>query len=667
MTDKTKMPAGGKANKELKPEKGENLADEFTVVVEKNVVEDKEGGSVNKFETKPDQFEEIVDSIKRFKNGRIQKIKEKRLTPSEKNNVIHLYLLWSEQNKELIDQLPEDKKNKVEEARIQVNDEIKIAWEEYKKEEAGGKGGVEEKVDATGKDDAAGIKAGEKELAPAKEIGEEKTEQPEGQNNLEQLRLEVEQARKDYAEMDYKKRKMWSRVKNYFGNILGKGWQERRRDNIEINEQGAIRDDDVLYLEAIYKNKLFSYKNALLNDIFAEELSGGEKKKKLAETVNYFGKEELQKLSEARDGVKAEYLKKDPTIGHLISSGFSNIEKGYYKLPKAARYAIGIGTMASGSVFLIGGKRVLSGILLGYSTYRGGAGLDNFVTNRMDNKFKKKTLRDFENQEDKYGFINNKLNDKLFGVDERLHGRDWRKLGYAVAGAVLGTLIGTGKTAEFTHWLAQEANIAAIPEKFHSLVKNIREMLNGTPVEDYSMSEAPVAQDIPVAPEAPEISPVELTIENGDSLEGILINYIKEHQSEIYDHHPELKNFDSGQIAHRMYLDYLHENVNPLNKSLDLVYPGAELEIDPATLKISSFSDTKGTIGRAIEQVAGNHEKWAEMKNLSLKGLADEAKNKITGLSSEYSKFWGPEAEIKSGEKIKDWIARVARLAMKKK
>lgn len=491
---------------------------------------------------------------------------------------------------------------------------------------------------------------------------------------LEKLKGELEIARKEYMEMDYKKRDMWARVRNYFGNILGKGWKEKRRDNITTDEKGTIKDDDVLYLEAIYKNKLFDYKNALLDEIFAKNLPEEENKKRLAEAVNYFGKEEFIKLSEACNDARAEYMKKEePTMGERIASGLSRIERSYYKLPKAARYAIGIGTMASGVGFLIGGKRILSGFLLGYSTYRAGAGIDNFMAGRQDKRFQKKTLRDFENREDKYKFINDKLNEKLFNVDERLHGRDWRKLSYAAAGAVLGTLVGTGKAAEFAHWLAQEANIGAIPEKFHSLIKNVREMLGGAPIEDYPVPkvpiapEAPIASEIPVAPEAPEVSPVELTIEKGSSLEGTLIDYIKDHQAEIYDHHPELKNFDPGQIAHRMYLDYLHENANPLNKSLDLVYPGAEIEIDPATLRISEFADTRGVIGRAIEQAAGNHEKWAGMKNLSLKELAGAAKNKIAELSGEYGKFWGPEAEIKGGEKIKDWLARVVRLAAEKK
>jgi hypothetical protein len=495
----------------------------------------------------------------------------------------------------------------------------------------------------------------------------------EKRENVENLKKELDEARREYAEMDYKKRKMWTRVKNYFGNILGKSWQERRRDNIKKDEKGVIRDDEVLYLEAIYKNKLFDYKNVLLGEIFSGGLPEEEKKKKLAETVNYFGKNEFVQLGQSRDDARAEQLKKDPSLFQAIGSGFSNIEKYYYKLPKVVRYSIGIGALASGVGAIMIGKRALSGFLLGYSTYRGGAGLDNLVTGWKDNKYQKRTLRDFENRDDQYKFLSESLNNKLFNVDERLHGRDWRKLGYATVGAVLGTLVGTGKAAEAIRWISGNVDFGEIPEKFQSLAGKIREILGKTMADAY-----PAAENLSVSGIEDQLGDTgkelsgslkKLMTERGSSLQGTLGDYLEKNPG-LMDKYNQLaggRHFNAGQIAQRMYSDYIKGSGNPLNKSLDLVYQGTEIEIDPGTLKITGIEDARGTIARVIKQVGESRENWANIKNLSIDDLSGNAKQKIMSLANKYSEFWGAESKIKKGEIIKNWATRIARLAIEKK
>ncbi len=744
------MPTGGKGKKESRPKKGENLADEIEIVMEKNVKDTmanwdniaqealKEGqiseekkramdgelkiisekydysmdlyqaGNYNKkllkeleryyreiqakieefklkltekneSEAVSDQSEEIIDFIGKFKSRQIQRIKEGRLTESEKKNVIHLYLLWGEHNKKIISQLPEEKRNKVEEGRIQANDEIKAALEEFKKKEAEEKEGVGKKEDAGNIKTEAKKGETEKKLEEdkpplrkmeemereraekarkkideewAKETSKEKTEQPESQNNLEQLRLEVEQARKDYLEIDYKKKKVYKRLYDFFGSVF-KGRKEH--------------DDEVAYYRGIYDNKLFDYKNALLEDAKTRGASG----KELGELVKFFDAEAKVNLADDHTQVKIENQEKK--FFWFIKKSSTDLINWYRRLPMAKKIAVGAafglgsfgaiyagGTIASAMASAAAMRRVFLGAVTGTTM---AVGAEAFTRRRTE----KGIAKEAENfawqaeglsEEERIRMADTRIKGIIYDENREINkikNKNLRNLTLGIvagAGSVLLPKLLGGKVAEFFGYHHAETPTGGGKIPFAEVPK---------------MPGAPVASEIPVAPEVSEMAPVKLTFEKGSSLVGKLTDYVSNHQAEIYDHHPELQRFNPGQIAYRMYTDYVDEHSNPLNKSLDLIYPGAEIEIDPATLEISEFSDTKGTIGRAIEQVAGNHDKWTGMKNLSFKELAGVAKDKIMGLSGEYGKFWGPEAEIKSGEKIKDWIARVVRLAAEKK
>lgn len=705
----------------------------------------------NKSETEPDQFEEVIDFIRKFKNRQIQKIKEGRLTESEKNNVIHLYLLWGDHNKKVISQLPEDKRNKIEEERIQANDEIKKARDEFKNkeitgitkeaedfiksaetgipafvtnklkkickengiddkiikkstpnelveilktkkeaEEIGGVGkkedaekgeGIKDETEKKSEEDKPPLRKMEEiekeraqraqkeidsqksdyekaveeiEKEQARETDKEKTEHPEGQNNIEQLKLEVEQARKDYLEIDYKKKKAWKRMTDFFGSVF-KGEKE--------DDEG---DKEVAYYRAIYDNKLFNYKNALLEDAKTRGASG----KELGNLVKFFDTEAKVNLADTHTQVKIENQEK--RFFGFIKKSSTDLINWYRRLPMVKKIAVGVafGLGSVGAVYAGGAvagamagaaamRRVFLGAVTGTTVTIGAEAL----THRRTEKGIAKEAENFAwqaeglSEEERIKMADARIKGIIYDENREINkikNKNLRNLSLGIAAGagsmLLPKLLG-GRMAEFFGYHAETpSGSGKIPF-----------------AETPKISETPVAPEIPAVPEAPEVLPVKLTFEEGSSLVGKLTDYVNNHQAEIYEHHPELRKFNPGQIAYRMYADYVEEHPNPLYKSLDLIYPGAEAEINPATLEISSFSDTKGTIGRAIEQVAGNHDKWTGMKNLSLKELAGTTKNKIMGLSGEYGKFWGPEAEIKSGEKIKDWITRVVRLAVEKK
>lgn len=479
------------------------------------------------------------------------------------------------------------------------------------------------------------------------------------QEELEKLKGELEQTRRDYLEVDYKKKKAWKRMADFFGKFIK-------------SDQGP-ENDDVLHYKDIYLNKLFNYKNALLEDAKAR----GASNKELGDLVKLFDTEVNCNLADVRDQIKMEN-QEEKLLGFFTKHS-KNIIGWYNKLPRYKKLAVGTAfglTAAAGASFggaaaagvigtAVSAKRIFMGAVTGTGV---ALGAEAFLRRRTEKRIEnsaRATTEQFEKYEsltleEKLKLVDEKIKWAVGDIDKKIARHKKTKLAAASLGILAGTVIGSGTASE----LFGEGF-----KKTTGLTQKVAEHFG------YHL-EAPVpiggthTPEIPAA-EAPEISSKAdlLTIKEKGGLEGSITKYFENHP-ELVEKYGKLhghRNFDPGQIAHRLYLDYIHENTNPLDKSLNMVYPGAEIEIDPATLKISDFSDTKGAIGRAIEQAAGSHEKWAGMKNLSLKELAGTAKNKIVGLSNEYGKFWGPEAEVKSGEKIKDWLARIVRLAAEKK
>ncbi len=478
----------------------------------------------------------------------------------------------------------------------------------------------------------------------------EKEKAEQGNVKLEQLKLELEQARREYLEVDYKKKKTWKRMADFFGKF------------IKADEKPG--NNEILHYKDIYLNKLFEYKDAILEDAKTR----GASNKELGDLVKLFGVEVNCNLADVRDQVKME--NQEGKILGRFTKHSKNIIDWYNKLPRYKKIAIGAafgltaaaGAGAGGAALAgtmgvaVSARRIFMGAVTGTSV---ALGAEAFLRRRTEKGIESgaeaitEQFNKLENLslEEKLKLVDEKVKMLVGDVDEKIARHKKTKLAAASLGILAGTIIGSGALSELG-----KVGWHKISDFF------------GMAEHHPGGIGAPKA---PTAPEAPEAAPAVdvLTVKEGGSLEKVIAKYFEDHP-DLIEKYGELhghRNFNPGQIAHRMYLDYLHENANPLNKSLDLVYPEAEIEIDPAALRISEFADTKGAIGRAIEQAAGNHEKWAGMKNLSLKELAGAAKNKIASLSGEYGKFWGPEAEVRSGEKIKDWLARVVRLAAEKK
>lgn len=484
----------------------------------------------------------------------------------------------------------------------------------------------------------------------AKETSEEKIEQPEDQNNLEQLKQEVEQARKDYLEMDYKKKKAYKRLYDFFGSVF-KGKKED--------------DKEVAYYRAIYDNKIFDYKNALLED--ARER--GASNKELGDLVKFFGIEANLNVADAHTQVKIE--NQEGSFSGFIKNHSKEIVERYKKLPLFKKIAIGavFGLAGAGAVYAGGAavgiaagaaqmRRIFMGMVTGTSVALGVEALTRKRAERKVNEEADNFVRQLESlsNEEKFLLANKKITELIYDEDRKINEIKNKNLRNLSLGILAGTVIGSGALSELgkTGW-------HRISEFFGSHPN--------VPTGVITPGPGPAAPEALVTPETPEVSPVELTVEKGGSLEGSLADHLEKHP-DLIEKYNELhgdRHFDAGQIAHRLYQDYAENSPDLLDKSLDAIYPDATVEINPETLEITGVADAKGTIARVIKQVAESHSNWADIKNLSLEDLSSSAREKIMNTAGKYSEFWGAEAKIKSGEKIRNWVARIARLAIEKK
>ncbi|MCX6765578.1 MAG: hypothetical protein NT136_01290 [Candidatus Moranbacteria bacterium] len=432
-------------------------------------------------------------------------------------------------------------------------------------------------------------------------------ETQERQEKLRQSKEELDQARPDYAEMDYKKRKLWMNVRNYFGNIIGKGWKSRFRNDIETEkakdssgeEREVIKDEDVAYMEAIYYNKLFNYKNAVLEDIRERGLSGEEIKKELAKEILFLDHDEPLNLCNARTQARTEYLKQDKSLFHLAEMTITRFLNFYNKLPRKTKWAITAGVWASGSAALIGGKRILAGLIMGAGTAQFLDVVERQLDFRKSRRETEKMLAGFEGRDDQLKDLDKILKEKIFQSDAKFQRRKWLSFYNRAVGTLVATAICSGAMAEITHWLSEKLGLA-VPEKLPS-------------------EEKVTAPEGAIAPEetpAEVVSPVELAVEKGSSLEGSIINYLEQNPDlmEKYQGLHGGREFNSGQIAHRMALEWAKDNPNFPEGPPSLIHPDTKITIDPENLKIINVEDPQdlGYLPEKEELAGSVREKIAE-------------------------------------------------------
>ena len=262
---------------------------------------------------------------------------------------------WKKKIKDTQPESEKETKKPLEEALKEMyrkNQEVIDA--EFADEKSGG--GAETAPEA-GVEEAPGGEV----LPEAPEIAAETgTENDVNDKELQEKLERVEETRKAYLEIDYKKKTGYKRLAGFFGNILKFG-----------PDKNYERDEEVAHLRAIYDNALFDYKNAVLDKAKA----GNASNKEMADIVKFFDVEANLNLRDVHDQVKIE--NQEGSRSGFIREHSKEIIERYKKMPLIKKIAIGaaFGFAGMGAVYtgaamagVIGGAVALRRIFLGMVT-----------------------------------------------------------------------------------------------------------------------------------------------------------------------------------------------------------------------------------------------------------------------------------------------------------
>lgn len=469
----------------------------------------------------------------------------------------------------------------------------------------------------------------------------------ERKEKMEKLRTELETARKEYAEMYFKKRKMWDRVKGFFG-----GKVKTEIASVAFTESGKraeiINDQDISYLQAIYENKLFDYKSALVEDIKARGIRGEELNKELAEAMKFFNLDESTNLYDAKTEARIEANTKENSAWGKIKETGGKIVSWYIKQPAwkklafagvvlggaAASSALGLGTAVAGAFTLANfGRRILTGA----ASAVGVEAISEKTAEKLRDKKSRKEIEDefktFEkmSDEEKIKEFDSFLKEKLFKVNEKFEKRNLGSFLRKSGSILFGGMVGSGAFGKMIFFAYEETGLGEfLKEHFTSdsdLYKysspghegtepsggaidpdsaNIGKPEGGvSPIGEQTVENSNPDTDLPQGTNVPEeelqkIAGGESTVlevQKGSSLEGSIIQHLKGHP-ELIDKYNELnggRKFNAGQIAHRMALEYAEKNSEALPQGPpSLVHEGTGIKINLDTMEIDDIQSEKG-------------------------------------------------------------------------
>ena len=429
---------------------------------------------------------------------------------------------------------------------------------------------------------------------------ERKVERIDG-DDMNKLKVEVEQCRAMYAKIEYDKRSAMDSIRKFFGS-------KSHEDSAEII---SARDQ--------YQKKLECFKNAKIEE-FNSRISRGEiknedeAKKELRDLVNEFGCMEALNLYNARTDAKAENLmsKKwaSKDVVQKIWGGAEKITNYYNKLPLWAKLTISAGTLASGVGFLIGGKRILGGIFTGVGSAKMLDSLHQRSMKKDAGKDAEKLIEKMEKMskegKDKkmqIDALDKFLSDKISKVDDQLNKQKLVSIANKFIGIAVGATLGSGILAKVVHGFGGEKGIVGAGyEKFKGIfgmnsetpLADSFEHPNGAPIDVMKESAVPYAEGL-----ATET----LTVEKGSSFIGALKHgFLDQHRAEFIKMHPEMAKFDNDQIAFRLAKTYGDQHFN--GSLPDYVKEGAKMTFNPKTMEVHFLKP--GDVGYFTDPISEN-------------------------------------------------------------
>jgi len=273
------------------------------------------------------------------------------------------------------------------------------------------------------------------------------------ETKLEKIQSELDKARKEYLEMDYKKRGMWDRINRFFGKRMVR--EEGYANKLEqvsyktgANGEKIVDDQDVVYMRALYENKLMDYKNALLDDA----KNGGVSNEKLGEILKTISLETSVKLADEHENVRVEQGKISIVLGkHLKGmSEWYNKQPRKVKLGLAVAFGLGGTTAAfmgaAGAATAIGVAAFFRRAFVGTVT---GTGASMWLEQKTGAKRETRIEKETEEFVKEAGFFkydektfNLKLNEKIFNADKNISSIKNKSVRNVVLGGTAGILVG---------------------------------------------------------------------------------------------------------------------------------------------------------------------------------------------------------------------------------
>jgi hypothetical protein len=466
------------------------------------------------------------------------------LENTKENSVKNEEIIDSEvKNQADLDELERQKLEKIKAANISLGDELS-----FTKEEALNRFDLEGSLKESGDGEVENFE---------NFTGEKKTQQLQ---NIEKFKKEKDEALKEFLEEDYKKKKAWNRLGDYFKSVFR---------NKEETGKNFERDADIAHFEAIYEDRLREYKKAVLENA-GENLSD----KELSDLVKEFEIENRINKAEVHDEIKHEHLdgkvrgfmdkmaaeyRSLPTWKKLlIGAGFAGAAVGAANIGTAAVVAVATAATA---------RRVFMGMVTGVGTAKWLESRTEKNREAEVNEMESEFLKELEGKtpEEKFNLLNSRLNKVILDEDRSINQIKNKNLFNLTAATAVGTFVGAGGIGKVAH-LAGEG-LSWIKSGLFDLI-----------AED-SKNVTPGAENLK--------NLIELKVEDGEGFEQTVVEeYLDQHRDEFIKIHPDLENFSNGQIAHRLALDFTANHPEMQGHLPDLIHSGSKLVLNPNSLQI---------------------------------------------------------------------------------
>jgi hypothetical protein len=421
-------------------------------------------------------------------------------------------------------------------------------------------------------------KIGKGEKYPAKTESEEEKEQrrAERTEKIESLKKEVEGSRKEYLEADYKKKKAYKRIWDFFGSLA--------KNNEEADWE---QDQDLAYYRGVYDNNLFDLRNLLLEEAKEKGVSN----KELGELLKVFTVEANMNLADVHDQVKIEHH--EGKFSDFIRQHSMEMVQWYKNLPPHKKIAIavafsgaalGAGAIGGSIVGITASAITIRRAFMGMVTGTGVAmGLE--AKARADRESKVADSHDKHaasieglNVDEKFEHLAAAIEKLIKDEDNKLQKIKNKNLRNLAIGTSVGTLVGSAG-----YWIGMLKETEAAKEIFGGIKGGLNSIAEKFGYQIGAPSAVPeMPKTSSVISEAGPKTPanIGLEVKSGGSLEGTIIEHLE--QSGISAE-------EAGRKAHAMAVEYANEH-GLENGPYSLVQPGAHIALSPDGSKISEIS-----------------------------------------------------------------------------